>query len=260
MEQNKEKKTYQSWSLVIMAYNEEHTIKEVCLQAVEFLSPLPDDKKEILIVDDGSTDGTYKKVEALAHEFSFVKIYRHKENLGIGAALTRGYLLSRMENVCVVPGDGQFNLNELRAFRNVPPNTVVSFYRTSYPGYSFFRKLLTWGNRWLNRILFGFSLKDINYIKIYKRDSLKEFIDSFQGSSIEALTSDLGNTQFVSKSSYIESEIMYYLKKWKVKVVQTPASYLPRKHGVSAAVKPRILKMVFKDILKLLKVRLVSRL
>lgn len=252
-------KISQSWSLVIMAYNEEHTIKEVCLQAVDFLSPLPDDKKEILIVDDGSTDGTFERTKALSEAFSFVRIYRHKGNLGIGAALTRGYLLSRMENVCVVPGDGQFNLNELRAFRNVPPNTVVSFYRTSYPGYSVFRRFLTWVNRWLNRILFGFFLKDVNYIKIYKRDSLKKFIGPFQVSSNKALKSDLGNIRFVSKSSYIESEIMYHLTNRKLKIIQTPAGYLPRKHGVSAAVRPKTLKMVFEDICKLLRVRFVSR-
>ena len=229
--------SHQSWSLIIIAYNEEHTIEQVCRQAVSFLSLLPENKKEILIVDDGSSDNTSDKIKYLVNEFPFIKSYRHEKNLGIGAALAKGYRMSRMENICAVPGDGQFDLNELRAFRNVPINTAISFYRTGYKGYSFFRKLLTRINRWVNKILFGFYLKDVNYIKIYKRGYLKEF-------------------QFISKSSYIESEIMYYLTKKNIKIIQTPAEYLSRKHGVSSAVRGKILKMVFKDIYKLLKIKL----
>ena len=167
--------------------------------------------------------------------------------------------MSRMENVCAVPADGQFDLNELRAFRNVPSNTVVSFYRTGYEGYSFFRKFLTVGNRWLNRVLFGFSLKDVNYVKIYKRVFLKEFVGTSSEDHFESLKSDLKETQLVSKSSYIESEIMYYLTRQKLKIIQTPARYLPRKHGASTAIRPKILKMVFKDIFKLLKSRFSSK-
>ena len=258
MEKPEEKESYQSWSLIVLAYNEEHTFEKVCRQAVDFLSPLPNRKKEILIIDDGSTDGTLKKIKVLANEFPFIKTHCHKKNSGIGMVLAQGYLMSQMENICAVPGDGQFDLNELRAFRNVPANTVISFYRTGYEGYSFFRKLLTWGNRWLNKVLFGFFLLDVNYIKIYKKDSLRKFIGTSSDISSE-LDSTLKQSQFVSESSYIESEIMYYLTKNKLKIIQPPAEYLSRKHGVSAAIRPKILKMVFKDILKLLKIRFISR-
>ena len=72
-------KSYQSWSLVIMAYNEEQTIEKVSLKAVDFLSPLPEDKKEILIIDDGSFDGTFKKAKHLADTFSFIRVYRNEK-------------------------------------------------------------------------------------------------------------------------------------------------------------------------------------
>ena len=254
-----EEKPYQSWSLIILAYNEEHTIERVCQQAVDFLSSLPDNKKEILIIDDGSTDGTLKKIKALTSGVSFIKAYWNQQNSGIGAVLARGYSIAQMENICAVPGDGQFDLNELRTFRDVPVNTVISFYRTSYTGYSFFRKLLTWTNRWLNKILFGFSLQDVNYIKIYKRDSLKELVGTLSDSSSRALDSTLKQPRFVSKSSFLESEIIYYLTNKNHTIIQTSAGYLPRRHGTSAAIRSKILKMVFKDILKLLKIRFISR-
>ena len=253
---DKERISDQSWTLIIIAYNEEHTIEKVCRQAVDFLSPLSDSKKEIIIIDDGSLDSTSKKIKCLVNKFAFVRSYYHERNLGIGAALTRGYLMSQMENICAVPGDGQFDLDELRAFRNVPDSTVVSFYRTGYGGYSSFRKLLTKTNRWINKVLFGFSLRDVNYIKIYKKDSLNEFISVSNEDSSRILRSVLKETRFVSKSSYIESEIMYYLTKKNLKIIQTPAEYLSRKHGISSAVQLKILKMVFKDIFKLLKIRM----
>ena len=245
-------KIYQSWSLVIMAYNEEATIQTVCQQAVSFLSILPDNKKEILIIDDGSTDGTFEKIKNLTKKFSFVKVYRNERNFGIGAVLARGYKMSKMENICVVPGDGQFDLNELRAFRNVPAHTIISFYRISYKGYSFFRKLVTWGNKWINKILFGFYLRDVNYVKIYKKDSLKKYIGLISNKFSE-------NPQFLSKSNYIESEIIYFLTRKKLTIIQTPAEYLPRIYGISKAVQPKILIMVFKDIFQLLKFRFASK-
>ena len=258
MKEQRKEESYQSWSLIIIAYNEEYSIEKICLQAIDFLSPLLNSEKEILIIDDGSSDNTSKKIKHLIDKFSFVKGYRHTKNLGIGAALITGYSMSQMENICAVPGDGQFDLNELKAFRSVPANTIVSFYRTGYTGYSSFRKLLTKTNRWLNKILFGFYLRDVNYIKIYKRDSLKEFIKTPYGNFFNLSKSLIAETQFVSESSYIESEIMYYLTKKKLKIIQTPAKYLPRKHGVSTAVRTKILKMVFKDIMRLLKLKLLQ--
>ena len=245
-------KSYQSWSLVIMAYNEEQTIEKVSLKAVDFLSPLPEDKKEILIIDDGSFDGTFKKAKHLADTFSFIRVYRNEKNFGIGAVLVKGYRMSRMENICAVPADNQFDLNELRAFRNIPDNTLVSFYRTGYEGYGLFRRLLTGANRWVNKILFGVKLQDVNYVTIYKRDFLKKLV----GDSSKSLKQDLKESLLVSESSYIESEIMYYLTKQNLKIIQTPARHLAREYGVSTSVRAQTLKMVLKDIFKLLKVRL----
>jgi len=134
-----------------------------------------------------------------------------------------------MENVCAVPGDGQFDLNELRAFRNINSQTIISFYRIKYNQYSFFRKILSYTNRLINRILFGVSVKDINWIKIYKK-------------------ADLKSLSLISKSNYIESEIFIKLKK-KCQIIQVPNHYLLRRHGASKSINLPILKLVVRDIL-----------
>ena len=219
----------QSWSLIIFFYNEANTIEDVFSQAVDYLKPLEDDQKEIILVNDGSTDQSLERVTEKDEGLSYVKFINHETNKGIGASLKKGYETAKMENVCAVPGDGQFDLNELRAFRNINNQTIISFYRIKYNQYSFFRKFLSYSNRLINKILFGVSVKDVNWIKIYKN-------------------SDLKSLSFISKSSYIESEIFIKLKK-KCQIIQVPNHCLLRMYGASKSVNVPILKVVLMDIL-----------
>ena len=223
--------TQQSWSLIIFFHNEEGNIEKVLRQAKAFLKPLPKDKKEIVLIDDGSRD---KSIETIKSELgeSYIKLIRHPKKLGIGACLKTGYRTARMENISAVPGDGQFDLNELRAFRCVPAKSLVSFYRVSHPGYSPFRKILTTANRWTNKALFSFYAEDINWIKIYKKECLK------------SLT-------LKSKSNFIESEIVYFLAKKERKIVQSPSRFLPREAGSSKSVNFKVLIHALGDIFRL---------
>ena len=227
-----EKPIQQSCSIVVFFYNEAGNIEKVLRQAVAFLKPLPNNKKEIIFIDDGSKDNTVEKIKSAGYDESYIKIIRHPKNLGIGACLKTGYKTARMENISAVPGDGQFDLNELRAFRHIPANTVVSFYRTSHPGYSLFRKALTKANRYINKIFFCFDVKDVNWVKIYKKEGLK-------------------NLKLMSKSNFVESEIMCFLSK-NCKIIQSPSRFLPRASGSSKSVNIKILCVVFADILRLL--------
>ena len=55
----------QSWSIILFFYNEEVNVAFVCQKAIDFLKPLPDHKKELLIIDDGSEDQSVKAVEKM---------------------------------------------------------------------------------------------------------------------------------------------------------------------------------------------------
>ena len=222
----------QSWSIVIFFYNEAGNIKKVCEQTMNFLSALKDDKKEIIFINDGSADESGELLRDTIKNKNYVKFVDHKKNLGIGACLKEGYKMAQMENVCAIPGDGQFDVNELRAFREIPPQTVVSFFRTKNRQYSLSRKLLSQTNKWINKLFFGFYIKDINWVKIYK-------------------TADIQNLNLKSKSSYVESEIIYRLKNKNCKIIQSPSRYLYRDYGHSKSVTASSLKAVGKDIINL---------
>jgi len=86
-------------SIIVPVYNEKHTIKAI----IERLEKLPVEK-EIIVVDDGSTDGTRQLLEGLERNLSAdVTVIYQKENRGKGAAIRSG--LEKMTGEIVVIQD-----------------------------------------------------------------------------------------------------------------------------------------------------------
>jgi glycosyltransferase involved in cell wall biosynthesis len=73
-------------SILMPVYNE-RTVVERCLSFV-LTAPIPEDmERELVIVDDCSTDGTYAILERLAAAHPEIRLYRHAQNQGKGAAI-----------------------------------------------------------------------------------------------------------------------------------------------------------------------------
>jgi len=72
----------------------------------------------VYVVDDASTDGTARKVKALAKNDKRVKLLQLEQNSGVGAAIVRGYrqaLADKMQAIAVMAGDAQMDPDNLRA-------------------------------------------------------------------------------------------------------------------------------------------------
>lgn len=200
-------------SIVIFCFNEEHGILAVVLDTIKVLNQLASDY-EIIIVNDGSTDSTLEILNKVEMTNPKIKLVSHSLNKGIGYALKTGYSLARFDYVCAIPGDGQFDVDELLILQPFfPNNTFYSFYRPQ-TDYSFYRGLLSWFNRIFNQHFLGIYLRDVNWIKVYRKEQL-----------------DLVNTQL--KSSLIESEICAKLYKLDVLPIEIPSKYLARSGGES---------------------------
>jgi glycosyltransferase involved in cell wall biosynthesis len=77
-------------SVIIPVYNERPFIREAVNKLYSQTSKLSRLKTELLVVDDGSTDGTYAELQALQSELKELKVFLQSPNQGKGAALRRG--------------------------------------------------------------------------------------------------------------------------------------------------------------------------
>jgi glycosyltransferase involved in cell wall biosynthesis len=92
-------------SVVIPLYNEEKTITNV-------IERIPNHHRyEIIIVDDGSTDNSVKRIREI-HSRN-IKIIKHEENHGYGAAILTGVNFASGEVIVTLDSDGQHNPEEI---------------------------------------------------------------------------------------------------------------------------------------------------
>ena len=101
-------------SLFFPAYNDEATIRTVAEQGLELLAGYAT-KFEIIIVDDGSPDRSGEIADELAVEHpGIVRVIHHRQNRGYGAALRTGVAACRYDWICMVDGDNEYSVSDLR--------------------------------------------------------------------------------------------------------------------------------------------------
>lgn len=221
----------QSWSIVIFCFNEVETVAKVTQKVLDILQKIADNY-EILLVDDGSTDGSREEIIRVEKMFKQVRYIFHPENQGIGHALRTGYFNVKHENVCAVPADGQFDITELLPFAQVTQGSFVSFFRKENTTYTLARNALSYANKVVNKWLLGFDLKDVNWVKIYKTEQIKQL-----------------NLEI--ESSLVESEICAKLLIAGQKLIEVPSKYVPREAGVSKGASWKIVRQALRDTLLL---------
>jgi glycosyltransferase involved in cell wall biosynthesis len=93
-------------SVVVPVYNEEDSIPEMYRQLTEALSQL-DRTYEILVIDDGSADGSYELLKELHEKDTHVRVIRFRRNFGQTAAFSAGFAHARGDVIITIDADLQ---------------------------------------------------------------------------------------------------------------------------------------------------------
>lgn len=163
-------------SLVGTAFNEEGNIAEFCRQADAALKGLGYDY-EIIVVDDGSVDGTSAKLELMRAEISRLKVVTLQRNFGQTAALDAGFNASTGDVVLVFDADLQQDPREIAKIlvdKVIEGFDVVSGRRVKRKHAAVYR-LIAWVGYWFRRILLSVPLRDTACSpNAYRREVLQD--------------------------------------------------------------------------------------
>lgn len=100
-------------SVIIPCYNEQKVIEYTIKNTVSFLMA-NDFVYEICLIDDGSTDNTYKVMKSLKKAYPCIKVIHYDTNMGKGYAVRQGLLKSKHNVKVIIDADNSVRIDELR--------------------------------------------------------------------------------------------------------------------------------------------------
>jgi glycosyltransferase involved in cell wall biosynthesis len=115
---------------------------------------------EIIVVDDGSTDGTGKLADDLAVRTACVRVLHNPTNLGLAAGYRRALAEARMPYFTFVPGDREVSAQSVKDILGLvgSADVIVPYHANSHAR-AWHRRLLTRASTALINLLFGFRLR-----------------------------------------------------------------------------------------------------
>jgi len=141
-------------SVIIMAYNEAASLESVAREIDEVVARVAP-SGEIVIVDDGSSDGTEAIADQLATSIPRVRVIHHRPNQGLGGVYRTGFREARGDYVTFFPADGQFPATIIELFLpKMADHDMVLGYLPDRRS-SLVAKALSLGERVLYTALFG---------------------------------------------------------------------------------------------------------
>jgi len=167
-------------SLLMPCHNEADGVKNNIEKTVSTVKKFAK-SFELVLIDDGSTDGTLMEIETCADRYDNIKIVGLEENRGKGHALRKGFEVAEGRYICFLDGDLDIHPRFISTFmeymRDENTDVVIGSKRhpESVVNYPLKRKIFSYFYQRFVKMLFGLSVMDSQVgLKVFKKEVLDE--------------------------------------------------------------------------------------
>ncbi|MEO0094558.1 MAG: glycosyltransferase family 2 protein [candidate division WOR-3 bacterium] len=154
--------------ILVPAYNEVENIPHLISMFDEFIKKHRD--YEVIFIDDGSTDSTQKVLEEYKRDY--LKIARHKRNLGKTQAIITGAKTTNAEILVIYDADMQFDIYDVPKLVDLILNQNADV-ATGWKQGKYEKKFVSSVYNWCGRKLFHLKVHDMNAIKAFRREVIE---------------------------------------------------------------------------------------
>jgi glycosyltransferase involved in cell wall biosynthesis len=203
---------------MVAAYNEAESLEGAVTDVLTVLSDVAE--LEVIIVDDGSTDGSAEIADRLAQEHAAVRVIHHPRNRGVAAVYRTGLEAATRQYFTWVGGDREIAAESIRdVVEAIGRADLVIPYHANTEARPWHRRLVTWLCTEQINVLFGWSVRYYQGPTVYPREL--------------ALRIPVQNQGF-----FFASEMLIRALAQGLTWVEVGLHHQERQHGTSNAVKP----------------------
>jgi glycosyltransferase involved in cell wall biosynthesis len=219
-------------TVVLPCFNEAANVAQA-IQEARWAAVWSADRHQIVVVDDGSTDGTAGIAREVARAIPYVTVVQHDHNRGYGAALVTGLRAARMPWVLLTDADLQFDLGQLEHFIPLTTNAdVVLGWRIARKD-PLHRRVNAAAWNWLVRRTFDLRVRDVDCaFKLVRREVAEDI-------------------QLASSGAMISTELLIRAQRNGARIRELGVEHRARLAGEQSGAAPRVVLRALRELRRL---------
>ncbi len=208
-------------SFIVPVYNEEQNIARFLKNLHSTLEANPEWQWELIVIEDGSSDGTRKVVLEEIQKYPRIQTILHEKNQGYTASLKDGVAKARGKYLMYVGADEEFDCSELPSFMNLLLDhgtnhaDIVLGVRWQRNAYKLSRFFLSVIYIFVLNYLFKLRVNDYNWSQAWPRELFKR-------------------VRLRSNSLFVLPEIIIRAHDLKYRIAEIPSNHRGRQAGKSS--------------------------